>query len=323
MSWRESNRIYTFDDNYGGPTVIFTGTTVAPSQALYYAPNQWHTINLKPLGVTADALFAEISGFCAITHGTGSGIANLMASFRKPNSAMHESNHRLYVVEAQANGGERDVQSVKVPLVDGCFEFYWHADRPFGVPDVLPEQGGSYYTLNLWLSSWGRYQQEAAPEPVAIGTYAPGCIIRVFDGASNHGYFAINNTIPNTDAIPQSTQGAEVVSVVVQPTATTDIIDVEATASCLSATTQTHVTAAFFRNGEANAIATAQMYLDSGAKQNSMHARCSFAAGTLEPITVSLRMGATVAPLYVNGHYNSRTLGGKNAVRIRATLRAA
>lgn len=157
--WRESNRIFTHE-NHAGPTVVFAGDTVAAGDPRNYTPGQWHTIDLKPLGVSADATFAEISGFLIITD-NGPEIDNLTATFRRPGGTLHEGNYQMQAISVFAGDGARQVQSVTVPLVDGRFEFFWRKEV-----GGVPENGHpSSFLLNLWLSKWGRFVEQA-PEPV-------------------------------------------------------------------------------------------------------------------------------------------------------------
>lgn len=154
--WRESNRIFTHE-NHAGPTVVFAGDGTS-GPVPHYAPSVWHTIDLKPLGVTADAQFAEITGFVIITDG-GPEIDNLTATFRRPSGTLHEGNYQMQAISVFTGDGARQVQSVTVPLVEGCFEFYWRKEV-----GVAPENGHpSGFLLNLWLSKWGRF---VATEPV-------------------------------------------------------------------------------------------------------------------------------------------------------------
>jgi hypothetical protein len=179
VSWVETNRVYTHDQ-HSGPTIIFVGTT-APG----LTPDAWHTIDLKPHGVTADAKWAEIVMHLIITHGALTGIANLTATFRPPGATLDAGNYQMQTIEPWTGGGERGSQMVRVGLVDGCFEFYWKKHRA-GVPDVDPSQGGSDYLLNGWLQAWGRYVAEAPPPapPMTIIVPPGGASLNLVQGAS-------------------------------------------------------------------------------------------------------------------------------------------
>lgn len=156
MPWKESNRIFTFDQ-HSGPTVVFAGDTTSGAPP-HYAPEVWHTIDLKPLGVSADAKFAEITGFLIITD-AGSEIDNLTATFRPPGSTLNEGNYQMQAISVWSGGGERQVQSVTVGLVDGCFQFFWKKQ----VGGVSENGHPTSFLLNLWLAKWGRFEATGDP----------------------------------------------------------------------------------------------------------------------------------------------------------------
>lgn len=161
MPWNESDKIYTFDQ-HSGPTVVFAGdaTSGGPPN---YAPGAWHTIDLKPLGVAADAKFAEINGFLIITD-AGAEIDNLTATFRPPGSTLHEGNYQMQAISVFTGDGARQVQSVTVALVNGCFQFYWQKTVG-GVPESGHPSG---FLLNLWVAKWGLDVPDAGDQSAAI-----------------------------------------------------------------------------------------------------------------------------------------------------------
>lgn len=161
MAWNESNKIYTHDQ-HSGPTVVFAGDGTSGGPP-HYAPGVWHTIDLKPLGVTADAKFAEITGFLIITD-LGSEIDNLTATFRPPGGTLNEGNYQMQAISVWSGGGERQVQSVTVALVNGCFEFFWKKQ----VGGVSENGHPSSFLLNLWLSKWGRFEPAGSDQSAAI-----------------------------------------------------------------------------------------------------------------------------------------------------------
>lgn len=159
MAWNKSNEIFTYD-LHSGPTVVFAGDTTSGGPP-HYAPGQWHTIDLKPLGVSADAKFAEINGFLIITD-VNSQIDNLTATFRSPSSTLDAGNYQMQAISVFSGDGARQVQSVTVALENGCLQFYWQ--KTVG---GVPENGDpSSFLLNLRLEKWGRY--EAAADLTAL-----------------------------------------------------------------------------------------------------------------------------------------------------------
>lgn len=161
MAWNESNRVFTHDQ-HSGPTVVFAGDTTSGAPP-HYAPDMWHTIDLKPLGVSSDAKFAEITGFLIITD-AGPEIDNLTATFRPPGSTLNEGNYQMQAISVWSGGGERQVQSVTVGLVNGCFQFFWKKQ----VGGVSENGHPSSFLLNLWLSKWGRFEPAGSDQSAAI-----------------------------------------------------------------------------------------------------------------------------------------------------------
>jgi len=161
MAWNKSNEVYNYDQ-HSGPTVVFAGdgTSGAPP---HYAPEVWHTIDLKPLGVTADAKFAEINGFLIITD-LGSEIDNLTATFRAPGSTLDAGNYQMQVISVFSGDGQRQVQSCIVALVNGCFEFYWKKQ----VGGVAENGHPTSFLLNLRLAKWGRFEPAGSDQSAAI-----------------------------------------------------------------------------------------------------------------------------------------------------------
>jgi hypothetical protein len=174
MPWFKSNEVYTHD-SHAGPTVIFCGDGTSGA-APHYAPNIWHTIDLKPLGVTGDAKFAEIAGHVIISHADTNGIADLKATFRSPNSDLNENNCQMQGCCGIAGEGQRGNQMVTVPLVNGCFQFMWKKLLAGSHENNSPTS----YLLNLWLQKWGRWQEPAAPAPTPAPAPAPAPAPQVF-----------------------------------------------------------------------------------------------------------------------------------------------
>ena len=161
MAWKESDKIYTYD-LHSGPTVVFAGDTTSGGPP-NYAPDMWHTIDLKPLGVSADAIFAEIQGFLIITD-LGSEIDNLTATFRAPGSTLDAGNYQMQAISVFSGDGQRQVQSCTVALVNGCFEFYWKKQ----VAGVAEDGHPSSFLLNLRLAKWGRDLPDPEDQTAAI-----------------------------------------------------------------------------------------------------------------------------------------------------------
>ena len=153
MTWRLSSEIYTFDGLHSGPTIVFAGDQPGQNSGpLYYPPNQWNTVDLKPFGVSADANFAEGAGFLVITDQDPS-IDDLMVTLRPVGSDLNYGNYQMQAISVWQGDGRRDVQPWIVRLDDGCFELYWQKQIG-GRPEVATDPTG--FLVNMWLTKWGR-----------------------------------------------------------------------------------------------------------------------------------------------------------------------
>ena len=173
MTWRKSNELYTHAD-HSGPTVIFCGDATSGGPP-HYPWGQWSTVDLKPLGVAADALFADIAAHLIISDLTDFDIENLTATYRKPGSTQHEGNYQMQAVSVFKLDGTRGTQFARVPLVNGCFEFFWNA-KVGGQPEAQVNSPSSFL-INAILIGWGRWQAPT-PAPTAAPQPAPQ-VIRV------------------------------------------------------------------------------------------------------------------------------------------------
>ncbi len=161
IGWIQSTKMYRMDVP---PIVIFSGSAGKRGDVLYYPPDKWNLVDLKPFGVTSDATTCDINGHMIIGHGRNPVTAILTACFRPPNGAQHKDNYQMIQIEPWRgegfSSGERHQSLAGVNLVDGCFEFYWQMLYNDGSPgykkDKPPSEGGSDYLLNLRLESWWR-----------------------------------------------------------------------------------------------------------------------------------------------------------------------
>lgn len=112
-----------------------------------FALNKFCHYDLKPLGVSPDARFANIGGILIIT-----GNAEIQISFR---GTADPATYQQQLLSTEPNGGQRSVVYDTVPLVNGCFEAKVVARQ---YPDI-----GSFPTgvvpavgWNFKLKAWGR-----------------------------------------------------------------------------------------------------------------------------------------------------------------------
>lgn len=145
-AWVKSTEVYTNPDNSKAPAPVFVNsyTNAGP------LAGQWVQIDLKPLGVAADAKAAFLSGLLIITHGSTPQTCDATVALRAPGSQLTAGNYLGQVVEAHVGGGQRSGFASWVPLVDGVFEFRWDRNT-FG---QWPSECS--YGINLSLQSWTR-----------------------------------------------------------------------------------------------------------------------------------------------------------------------
>lgn len=144
--WTRSTEMYTSQDNSKGPIPVFVNS-VAP---IGPAAGQWVQVDLKPLGVEANAKSAFLSGLLIITHGSAPQACDLTVSMRAPGSPLAAGNYLGQTVEAHIGGGQRSGFASWVPLVNGVFEFQWNRST-FG---QWPTECA--YGINLSLQAWTR-----------------------------------------------------------------------------------------------------------------------------------------------------------------------
>lgn len=145
-----ASRQYGPDENGEAGNVIYVITRI-PGPV--YGPQEsgvWHTVDLKPLGVTADAQAAFLSGILIITRGTTSETADITVAFRRPGDGTPCTKYLGQAVEAHSGGGQRSPISSWVPLDDGKFEFCYRIMTPGSWPT------NSAYGINMSLQAWTR-----------------------------------------------------------------------------------------------------------------------------------------------------------------------
>lgn len=101
------------------------------------AADEWQIVDLKPMGIPADAIAVFLSGILIITPGSGAldpgATADLNVRFRKPGDWQHNlwGSYQGQVCDRNGGGvapigeGGRSTMAVISPLVNGCFEWGW------------------------------------------------------------------------------------------------------------------------------------------------------------------------------------------------------
>lgn len=119
--------------------------------------NAWHTIDLAPFGVPADATAAFLSGLLIITGGTTAEIADLRVVFRRPGDMtscakyMGQASFQTNSVNGQPiGGGQRSTMATWVPLAEGKFELCYQLST-IGTWPTNPAYG-----INLSVQAWTR-----------------------------------------------------------------------------------------------------------------------------------------------------------------------
>jgi hypothetical protein len=165
--WLKANEINVPANN--APVILFAGDTT--SGLLHRAPRVWHLIDLRPLGVPADAVYAQISAHMIVTDLTDWIIENLTCTVRRPGSTLGAGNYQFQEVSVHRLDGRRGRQGgVPVGLVDGCFELYWDWTSG-GAPDA----SDSTALINMTLDLWGAWREPPPPPspPVAASATIP------------------------------------------------------------------------------------------------------------------------------------------------------
>lgn len=116
-------------------------------------PNQWQTLDLKPLGVPQNALAVELVAFLILTDGTQTKIADLAVAYQIPGGSQVPGNYANQVIAVLPTGGARTNSLATCPCSSGFIEWAWlRGDNGLGEwPDqpILPYPQGAAYGLNI------------------------------------------------------------------------------------------------------------------------------------------------------------------------------
>lgn len=127
------------------------------------APNIWHDVDLKPFGVAADAIAADLRGLLIITNAplACSGAvtsdcllgptADLTLVFRAPGDTATDCGRVMgQVAEAHRGGGQRSGFASWVPLVNGVTQVCYRVTTSGAWP------ASASYGINLSVQAWAR-----------------------------------------------------------------------------------------------------------------------------------------------------------------------
>lgn len=142
----------------------------------------------------------------------------------------------------------------------------------------------------------------SAREPLA------GAVVQVVN--TQTGEVATTTTImPFDDTLPQITEGAEFMTRTITPTSASNILRVDVVFNG-SPNATSYVTAALFKNSDANALAVGSNYAASGIYVQTVFT-FFMTAGTTSAITFRVRAGQhTGGTLTFNGDGGARRLAG-------------
>ncbi len=143
---------------------------------------------------------------------------------------------------------------------------------------------------------------------------APVQVVNFFDGTLN----IITGNIPNDDSIPQITEGGEALTINITPTSALNLLKIEATVHGSQASDQV-ATGALFKNGILDSIATASVYGNPAQTNVPMVITHWIVAGSVAPITFSVRVGTAGGNYEVNGRASTQLLGGSLSTGITIT----
>lgn len=117
----------------------------------------WHTVDLVPFGVSADATAAFLAGLLVITSGTTAEIADIQVGFRRPGDTtpctkyLGQTSFQVNTIGgAVISGGQRSNMATWVPLAGGKFEFCYNVSTGGAWP------ANPSYAINLSLQAWAR-----------------------------------------------------------------------------------------------------------------------------------------------------------------------
>lgn len=174
----------------------------------------------------------------------------------------------------------------------------WTIDNAVVTPAKLARTG----TAGQVLTSGGAGADPSYQDSVAV-------IMQRVEATPNTTYTTSTVVIPIDDTIPQSTEGAEIVTLAITPMSTTSKLVVEMSCGLGGASPGAFISFALFRDSAANAL-TSCLYGDAGGYQSGMYLRHSVVSGSLTPTTFKIRFGPSSGTASVNGSTVARLHGG-------------
>jgi hypothetical protein len=146
-----------------------------------------------------------------------------------------------------------------------------------------------------------------------IDGISEGKVVQRVEATPYTTYTSTAVTIPYDDTIPQNTEGAEILTVAITPTSTSNRLVIRAL-GLFGTSSSAAVTLALFQDSTADALAASTDYF-AGA-MFPIPLVHEMEAGTTSETTFKLRFGPSAVTGYVNGLSGGRVYGGKAAVRL-------
>jgi hypothetical protein len=175
--------------------------------------------------------------------------------------------------------------------------------------DVLYNDGTNWVRL---AKDEGKYLKSAA---AAVEWDSP--VVAAVDGMVVQMVSTVNNTysntttaIPQDNSIPQSNEGAEVLSRTITPKATTNILLIQVSL-CVGGVNGGDISAAIFKDAGANAICAAKTNAVNTEDMVHLTFNHIVVAGAIDEATYKVRFGPGASDTaYLNGNNASRIFGG-------------
>ena len=177
---------------------------------------------------------------------------------------------------------------------------------------VFTVQGGATYTTaaNYWLRIEAITVSTFSVTifPVSGAGILAGSIVQSVYGE----YLTWGSTatvIPADDTIPQITEGAEIINVVITPKSTANKVRVRFVVNC-SSNAVANVNAALFKDAVANALRAWTAVITSADWGFQIIGEYEDSPATVSTVTYRLRIGPNANIMYLNGTSSSRQFGG-------------
>ncbi len=150
-----------------------------------------------------------------------------------------------------------------------------------------------------------------------------GIVVQVVNVQDGDLLVSSSVIIPDDDTIPQSSEGVELMTLIITPTSATNVLKIEVVCAAQENTNFSNTrTCALFQDATANALAGIQSGLEHTGSQayGAMVFTHFMVAGTTSATTFKVRVGADVSGAIVfNGINGVRRLGGVMASSITIT----